>query len=86
MKATVKTGPAKTGQARLLATALYCMERAREVTILCLEGGMVWGTATGLAACRVGWNGEKSIHNLILSLNITGPPEAGLGWLRVPRN
>ena len=34
------------------------MERGREVTFRCLEGGMEWGTATGLAACGLDWNGE----------------------------
>ena len=35
------------------------MERGREVTFPCLEGGMEWGTATGLAACGVDWNGDN---------------------------
>ena len=35
------------------------MERGREVTFRCLEGGMEWGTATGLAACELDWNGDN---------------------------
>ena len=34
-------------------------EREREVTFRCLEGGMEWGTVTGLAACGVDWNGDN---------------------------
>ena len=30
-----------------------------ELTFPCLEGGMEWGTATGLAACGVDWNGDN---------------------------
>ena len=30
-----------------------------EVTFPCLEGGMEWGTVTGLVACGVDWNGEN---------------------------
>ena len=36
------------------------MERGREVIFPCLEG---WGTATGLAACGVDWNGDIYIQS-----------------------
>ena len=46
-------------------------KREREVTFRCLEGGMEWGTATGLAACGVNWNGDnKYTQSLRVSLNI----------------
>ena len=34
-------------------------QREREVTFRCLEDGMEWGTATGLAACGLHWNGDN---------------------------
>ena len=38
---------------------LDIMYEEREVTFPCLEGGVEWSTATGLAACGVDYNGDN---------------------------
>ena len=49
-----------------IAILRVSMERRREVTFLCLAGGMEWGTE-GSTAWKLDWNGDNYTFSVIVS-------------------